>query len=347
MIWLTWRQFRPQALVTGCALAVFGVILLITGLGLAHSYATSGLPACTAHGGDCDRLARIFIGANHAGLDEVLFFLGVVLVYGVPALIGIFWGAPLLTREIETGTFRLVWNQSVSRGRWMLVKLGLTGLVAMATAGLLSLMVGWWAEPVLKAASATRGPEGLSSLSRFQPDLFGAHGIVPVGYAAFAFMLGVTAGALIKRTVPAMAVTLAGFAFVQIAWPSWIRPHLMTPVVGKAPLKLADLTELSITNNGQMTVTGAVHDPGAWVLSNQSITPAGHVFTGPAPHACLTGGQQACNAAIGALHLRELITYQPASRFWAFQWYETAIFMVLALALAWFCAWRIGRRRLA
>ncbi len=346
MIWLTWRQFRLQAIVTGCALAVFGVVLLITGLGLAHSYATSGLPACIAHGGDCDGLARNFIAANRAGPDDVLFFLGVALIYGVPAIIGIFWGAPLLTREIETGTFRLIWNQSVSRGRWVLVKLGLIGVAAMATAGLLSLMVGWWAEPIFKAASATQGPEEMA-LSRFQPDLFAAHGIAPIGYAAFAFMLGVMAGALIKRTVPAMAVTLAAFVFVQIAWPVWVRPHLMTPAVAKAPLNLADLTELSITNNGQATVMGAAREPGAWILSNQSITTAGHVFTGPAPHACLNGSRQACNAAINALHLRELITYQPASRFWAFQWYETAIFTALALALAWFCVWRIGRRRLA
>jgi hypothetical protein len=30
------------------------------------------------------------------------------------------------------------------------------------------------------------------------------------------------------------------------------------------------------------------------------------------------------------------VTYRPASRFWALQWYETAIFLGLALALAGF-----------
>jgi hypothetical protein len=39
-----------------------------------------------------------------------------------------------------------------------------------------------------------------------------------------------------------------------------------------------------------------------------------------------------------------VLTYQPASRYWAFQWYETAIFLALALALAGFSFWWVRRR---
>lgn len=345
MIWLTWRQFRLQAFISAGVLAVFGGVLLVTGLGLADSYRTSGLPDCAAHG-DCETLARVFMGANRVGIDEVLFFLGTVLIVGVPALVGLFWGAPLLAREIESGTFRLAWTQSVARHRWLLVKLGLIGLCAMATAGLLSLMVGWWAEPIYKAATATDGAD-FAGLNRFSPVLFDVHGVAPIGYAALAFMLGVTAGVLIRRTVPAMAAALASFAFVQLAWPNWIRPHLMTPVHGTSPLRAGNLAELLIGQGGRVIVMGEAAKPGAWILSNQTITPSGQVFTGPPPAPCLHAGPQACNAAIGALHLRQLLTYQPADRFWTFQWYETGIFLVLAVALAWFCAWRISRRRLA
>jgi hypothetical protein len=56
---------------------------------------------------------------------------------------------------------------------------------------------------------------------------------------------------------------------------------------------------------------------------------------------------QACQQALGGLHLRQMVTYQPASRYWVFQWYETAIFVALALALAAFCFWWVRRRRLA
>ena len=84
-----------------------------------------------------------------------------------------------------------------------------------------------------------------------------------------------------------------------------------------------------------MTVMAAVNLPGAWVLSNQTLTPAGHVFTGPAPRRCMssTAPFSACQTALGKLGLRQLVTYQPAGRYWAFQWYETGIFVVLALGL--------------
>jgi hypothetical protein len=49
-----------------------------------------------------------------------------------------------------------------------------------------------------------------------------------------------------------------------------------------------------------------------------------------------------CQASIGRLHLWQLISYQAASRFWAFQRYEAGIFP--ALALAGFCFWWIRRR---
>ena len=107
----------------------------MTGPGLADDYST-GIAACTAQGGDCsDFVDRFFHDHRSTGLAVT----SVVLV--LPALIGIFWGAPLIARELEAGTHRLVWNQSVTRTRWLAVKLGLVGLAAVAVAGLGSLAV--------------------------------------------------------------------------------------------------------------------------------------------------------------------------------------------------------------
>ena len=146
-----------------------------------------------------------------------------------------------------------------------------------------------------------------------------------------------------------MAVTLAIFALVQLAMPLWVRPHLITPVQTTVAVSPQHINGLMITNNNTMTVIGGATEPGAWVLSNQTITPAGQVFTGPPTAACLsqTNSFTACQNSLGALHLRQVLTYQPASRYWAFQWYEIAIFAVLALALAGFCFWRIRQRRLS
>jgi hypothetical protein len=349
MIWLTWRQFRVQAWVASAALAVIAVALAVTRLHLAHLYGTSGMATCHAHG-DCGTLGTAFLNQLKAGFAyKALYDGGVAILYAVPAIIGIFWAAPLLTREIETGTFRLAWTQSVTRTRWLSVKLGFIGLAAMATAGLLSLMIGWWASPVDRALGLATDRNGSSAVDRFVPLLFGARGITPVGYAAFAFALGVTVGVLIRRTVPAMATTLGVFIAVLLTMAWWVRPHLMTPLRFTPALNPANIDGLSIGSGGQTNVTEAVNLPGAWVLSNQTIGTTGHVFTGPAPRICLsqTGSFHACQAALGRLHLRQLVTYQPASRYWAFQWYETAIFLALAVALTGVCFWWIRRRRLA
>jgi hypothetical protein len=220
----------------------------------------------------------------------------------------------------------------------------------MAAGGLLSLMVSWSDSPIDRAAGLAAGP-GPALLSRITPLLFGARGIAPVGYAAFGFALGVTAGVLIRRTVPAMAVTLVAFAVIQLIVPAWVRPHLIAPARATTALTAADINGVGVVSHGGgpgvLTVFTNVNEPGAWVLSNQTITAVGHAFTGPVPPVCNRGSFQACQASLGRLHLRQLITYQPASRFWVLQWYETAIFLALALALAGYCFWWIRRRRLS
>src|SRR6202050_5671823 len=332
MIWLTWRQFRTQAIVAASVLAAIAIALIVTGITLRGHYKDAGLPADHVHH-DCAQLANNFLDQFRNGAIghySSVFYLGIVVLYLVPALIGLFWGAPLLAREFETGTVRLAWNQSVSRNRWLWVKVGFVGLTAMATVGLLSLLITWWSSPIDRALSYA-GPSAVIGVNRLDPALFGARDITPIGYAAFAVVLGVVIGVLIRRTVPAMAVTLAVFAGVEVIWAGWIRPHLISPTVVRTPVTSA-FDQLSVqAPSGRMTVLGDWYRAGAWVLSNRSVTPSGHVFTGPATSACLGNSFQSCTAC----------------RFWPFQWFETGIFVVLAAALAAFCAWRLNRRRLA
>ena len=218
MIAFSWRQFRTQALIGGArAWSSLGIVLLVTGPHLVHVYDTrwrrAGPTAATARAASTRsphrrRSCRSWPGA---------------LVLVVPVLIGMFWGAPLVARELETGTFRLAWTQSVSRLRWLLVKLGLVGLASAAVGGLLSLMVSWWFSPIDKV-----------NANRFSPAAFGMHGFVPAGYALFAFALGATTGLLFRRTLPAMAVTLVGFVAARVAVAEWIRPHFMSPVTKRS-----------------------------------------------------------------------------------------------------------------
>ncbi len=347
MIWMAWRQFRAQAIVAVAALAVVAIALAVTGPHLAGLFNSSGLAVCQAHG-DCGSLVTSFMAQVKATTPDGLIFAGCIgLLLAAPGLIGVFWGAPLVTREIEAGTFRLAWNQSVTRTHWLAVKLGLIGLASMAATGLLTLMVTWWARPLDRVTGLPAGLNGTPTLDRFAPLLFATRGITPIGYAAFAFALGVTTGVLLRRTVPAMAVTLAVFAAVQIVMPLWIRPHFLPPSHVATALNPATIDGLNTSGDGRfMSVQAAFDLPGAWVLADQAVTPAGRVFSGPAPAACVSNSASfsECEAGIARLHLRQRLTYQPPGRYWAFQADETAIFVVLAAGLGACCAWIVRRR---
>jgi hypothetical protein len=329
MIWLTWRQFRAQTLVAAGALAVLALAFAVTGPQLVHLYDTT-VATCQAHH-DC----QIEINAFQSE-DSFLQSLIRLVMLAAPALIGIFWGAPLIAHELEAGTQRLAWTQSVTRLRWLAVKLGLAGLASMAAAGLLSLMVTWWSSPFDRLGN------------RLDPTVFSQRGIVPVGYAAFAFALGVTAGLLIRRTVPAMAATLAVFAAVLSGFASRVRFHLIPPLHLTSPLNMSWVTETGIggpAGPNSLLVAITPNVPGAWISSSQVTTAAGSTSLGPPPLGCgANSTYRACTAAIGRLHLRQVLVYQPGSRFWALQWYETAIYLALALALAGFCVWWVRRR---
>ena len=341
MMWLTWRQFRAQAWVGLSVLAAAAVALAVTGPDLARMFDASGIVGCVARG-DCGSLTTTFLDqVGHNAPDNVLNHLSPWVMFAVPSLIGMFWGAPLVTRELETGSFRMVWNQSVTRTRWLAVKLALIGLASMATAGLLSLAFFWWSSPVERL-----------DMRRMTPGTFGATGIVPVGYAAFAFAVGVAAGILIRRTLPAMAVTLAVTVGAQACMALWLRARLIAPLRTAVPLSDAVLSQFDVSpKTGRFIVYAGGNQPqgipGAWILSSpQTITTPDHV----ASQACLQalgrdqGAPTACIADLARLHLTQTVTYEPLSRYWTLQWYETGIFLAAALALAGFSLWRVARR---
>jgi len=160
------------------------------------------------------------------------------------------------------------------------------------------------------------------------------------GYAAFAFTLSTATGALIRRTVPAMAITLAIFAAAQIAMPLWIRPHLIPPSHTITTIDAANI------GFGDLNATIVPGHPGAWILSSAAINPAGHP-TSTLPAACAGASIKAPDPGqcMESLGYRETITYQPASHYWPLQAIETAIYLALTLTLAGFCFWQLSRRR--
>ncbi len=347
MIWLTWRQFRAQALTGLALLAAAAIYFLVTGLAMHHTY-TADLASCTPLN-TCDEVLNQFQRSYENTSHITPLF---VLI--VPALIGMFWGAPLIGRELETGTHQFVWNQTITRSRWLAVKLTVVGLASIAVAAALSYLITWWAGPLDHLAG-----------NKFAGPTFATRDIVPLAYAAFAFALGATAGLLLRRAVPAMAVTLAVFIGLQILMPTLVRPNLLPSTTLTFPVNptTAQQARGFYTNNGgaQMYLDGLPIPPGAWVTSAPPITDSAgrtvaastHLDCFPPPNPNGGGGTAKAGgpdlnqiaACLAPYNLHESITWQPKSHYWPLQWYETGIFGLLTAALSGFCFWQIRRRQ--
>jgi hypothetical protein len=323
---LVWRQYRLQAAFAACVLAVFAAVLVISGLQMASQWHTI-LSSCTASG-TC--------GSLHEGQTSLGSVLGhdfAILSMLGPAVFGMLVGAPLLAREYESRTMDFAWAQSVTRARWLLVKVGWVLLAAAVWGGVLAELVTWWS-----------GPRNAAFQNWFQPNYFDQQGIVPIGYSVFATALGIAAGVIFRRTLPAVAIVVGGFIGMRVWLSQDVRAHYMTPVT----------TYFSMTSNfnppaGSLQAGGGMAAPNGQVLG-QNINSNAPVFNGvpisSLPHACQSfanqaattssqlsnGAQNAANRCLAAGY-RNYLSYQPASRYWAFQGIETGIYLAFALLL--------------
>ncbi|MDX6374443.1 MAG: hypothetical protein QOD98_3431 [Nocardioidaceae bacterium] len=342
MIWLTWRQFRVSAMVLLSVLAAAVVLLTFTGPQLSDLWREAG----------DSFFARL--GADRG--KTTIFYAGTWVVYALPAVVGVFWGAPMIARELEAGTHRLVWTQSITRTRWLASKLGVSGAGA-AVVGLAGLAVTWWSAPIDDAISQGLSDPGLLSTPRLWPVLFGARGVVPLGMTVLALVIGVTAGLLVRRSVPAMAVTLVAVVAVQLMMPIVVQAHLLPPrrlTSTIAQDRLTELTGRPGLGAHQMIVERigvTIDSPGAWITYNRTVDRSGQVVkvfpswvSGcAAPPGQTSSASQACFDRLASEGYRQHVEYQPASRFWTLQLIETGLLLAVAALLTGFCFWRIRR----
>jgi ABC-type transport system involved in multi-copper enzyme maturation permease subunit len=316
MNFLVWRLHRNQVYWATGALAALAVLLLITGVAMANDY-HSFLASCGATG-ICDQAGSILFRGDGAIIDVV----NATLI--VPLLFGLFWAAPLVAKEYEDGTQNLAWTQGVTRRQWLSANVLWVFLAAVLWAGALTVLVSWW-----------RTPENAFD-SRWS-NAFDIQGIVPVAYAIFAVALGLAVGSIFRRVLPAIATTLGVFVVIRLVLLTYVRPHFMAPVTKLFPFALSSMGT----------------PPGSWILSSGLVGPHGQnygegISPSAFPQACQSlafdGKGAALMNCLASHGFRQMTTYQPASRFWAFQGIESAIFVVLAAALV-ALAYRIVLRR--
>ena len=350
MIRFAWIQARTQTAVVAAGVVVVTVVAAVTGPHLGHLYAAT-VAACRAR-------QSCVAGVNpFSNGDYALYGALGMLVLILPAIVGLFLGAPLVARELESGTHRLAWTQSVGRRRWLATKLGVVGAASVAAAGLLSLAVSWSARSV-----------DLTKADQFR--YFDQRDIVPIGYAAFAFALGVVVGLLVRRVLPALATTLAAFVAVRYAVERWLRPHLVSASHSATSLRGASRLGFAV-QPGSVSVSvqaDAPHIPNAYVLSAQLVDRAGHPVSGPAMHQffvqnCPTIAQaplgpgaanpatqgpadpavfNACIDRLASIY-HQSVAYIAPTRYWTMQWLEMGLFLAVALAFVGVAVWLIKR----
>ncbi len=317
MTWVTWRLHRSEGLVALTVLAVLTAFLLLTGLPMAHSYQQSGLGACLAHATDSS--VRSVCGQVGAAFENQYGYLlpyAAFALLALPVLLGALVGAPLVARELEQRTHLLVWMQSVTRVRWLTVTVGVVlgaGLLAGCVA--LALML-WWYSPFAHLLGSFRAPA------------YDFSGPVLPASAVLALALGIAAGALTRRTVFAIFLTLVLVLAIRMPVELFLRPTFQQPITVTWPITRGDNSPVVVSTHVWETDSG-------WIDGQGHQT---HGFRCSSP----TQTSLQCMEADG--YRSYYFTYQPADRFWTFQWIESGIYLgISALAVA-LTFWLVRRR---
>jgi len=305
MAWVSWRQYRPSAVGTASFLGVLALYLLIMGLRIRSAYAAAA--ACSGSGNTCQVVLNLFNNDYHNAAE-----ITAAVLNAVPVLAGVFAGAPILARELDSGTFRFTWTQGAGRTRWALARLALPAVTVTAAAGAFSQLFGWYFYPFFAAGQA----------SVFAPQYFNLTGIAFAAWTLAAFAIGAVAGVLIRRVVPAMAAGLAACAGLLGATVFYLRPHYQAA--------------LAIHNGGQGD-TG----PAPWVISQYWTGRNGQHITNINQFIGILQAPPAVDTRRG---YTEWTTYQPVTRYWHFQFIEGGWVLVLSLVLIAATIWLVRRR---
>ena len=319
MVWVTWRQHRIALAGVAVLLGALAVYLSLAGLQIHHAYAT-----------DCHPASSLACGINFSGRYGITGIVVSTFLQAVPALIGAFAGAPVLARELETGTFRFAWTQGIGRWRWALAKLVLLAVVVAAVAGAFSVLYSWYNQPFFAAGYAIP----------FSTRLFDLSEVAFAAWTLAAFSIGALAGMLIRRVVPAIAATLAAYAGLALVTALYLRQHYMTPLLTSNPNLPGSAWSVSqwYTKGGEFAFPARGSQ---LVRAVTQFCAGGITFNGRRGAGASNGSPAQCLSQHG---YTLWTSYQPGSRFWPFEWIEGGWLLALSVLLIAATVWLVRRR---
>jgi ABC-type transport system involved in multi-copper enzyme maturation permease subunit len=292
MIWVSWRQHRSQAIACLGVLAGLALYAIVVGSSMRTAVGNDGLTGCLARSQGVGCPAAVTAFMNEFGSEVNIAFWSVALI--VPGLIGVLVGAPLIARELEYGTWRLAWSQTVTRARWLTVKLALVtgGLVVLGAA--MTAVITWYRAPMDRLTG------------HLLHNIYDFEGLVLTAYILCAFGFAVLAGLLLRRSIPAMVAAFIPWLAIRLVVEFLFRPHFLAPVTGPQNCTGNEC------GNGIGFVPQATGHIGDWILGQPANSPG--------------------------------YLYQPADRFWPFQFIEAGIFVALTAAALGAAIWLLHRR---
>lgn len=325
LLWLTWRQHRSTLIGALILAAILIGWMTYLSLQLTDLWRQCGETYCVDNSPQGDRLA---------GSSPLVLTLGVVsrLVQYMPLLVGVFVGVPVLSREHEQRTLLLAWSQDVSPTRWLWTKLGLLGLfVAVVTAAVAGV-----------ADHLERMQKEVARGTLFDHLPFVNTGMLPVAASVCWFAVGVTAGALLKRTLPAVFGVVAAFVGVTFLV-QWRYPTLLAPLSRAVPMGGPDtgpLPDNTLVVKGGVIEYGGARPSGAFDAAGRQLTGAELERLCPPANGNDNGTALACFADN---QLQQHLLYQPGSRIPVFHLLVATGYVGLAAAAV-VAGWLIVRR---
>jgi hypothetical protein len=274
-----------------------------------------------------------------------------VVLLVVPCVVGVLLGAPLVAGEYDDRTNRLAWTQGIGRTRWYVTKWVAVGIPVLAMVSVLAFGTHLWSFHVVGATQLTGNWGSLTNWGRMQPGVFPVSGVVPFAYALFAFALGATLGALIRRTPWAVVGTVVVYGLALLVVTTTVRPLL-------APQLFVPYQSGNTSVATQHILYGSAYGPSAggqtepWLISSDyRFAPGYHPPAGtPSPDAIVSHCEShtAGAAFLGCVFTAHLVyggSYQPTANFWNLQWRESVIYVAASVMLLVLGLWAVRRWR--